>query len=31
MTWFLAGVLTGIAVMVVWACAPEWRERRSLG
>ena len=31
MTLYLLGVLTGIAVMVVWACAPEWRERRAFG
>ena len=31
MTWYLLGLISGVAVMLVWACAPEWRARRSFG
>ena len=31
MTLYLLGILTGIAAMVLWACGPEWYERRAFG
>ena len=29
MSYFLAGFILGVAAMVLWACGPEWRARRS--
>ena len=31
MSYFLAGFILGVAAMVLWACGPEWNERRAFG
>ena len=31
MSLYLLGLVSGVTMTLVWACAPEWRARRAFG